>query len=192
MAVCVLLFFFVNPGDILYSFELIAKCLSIYVPLFCIGIFTALHSDFINKILNTFPTHLVLCASVLWMAIFLFLRGVPLIPSFSFFRVDPFATVFFVLSVVSASRVAGIKFSIMRHIGKHSMNMYLTHIFVLMFLLEYWTSEFRSPALLLITVFLFSLLLSIALERAKEKMGFYKLQDRIVSFLSRQMSSANN
>ena len=192
VAGCVFIFIFINPGDILYSFELVAKCLSMYVSLFCLGIFTALHSSEINKILNTIPIRLALLTSLLMATAFLYLRGVPLIPNFSFFRVDPFATAFTILLIVVLCRLTGLKLSFLRYTGRHSMNIYLVHMFILGYFGGEYISKLQSPIVIFIVLFFASLAISIVFEWVKNKLGFYKLQNKIVSFLSRQIPSVNN
>lgn len=191
-AVGILFFFFINPGDILYVFELIANCLSIYALPFCLGIAMALHLERINKILNMVPLRVVLYGSITATFCLFFLRGVPLVPSFSYFRVDPFLTVALVLAVISTCRATKLKFTPLQYVGKHSMNMYLTHTYILGYFFGEYVFELKFPIVMFVIVFAASLLVSIAFETVKGKVGFYQLQNWIVSFLSRQIPSAHN
>lgn len=60
-------------------------------------------------------------------------------------------------------------------LGKHSMNMFLTHTFIYC----YWFKDFiymtRNPILILLSLTVASYLLSVLIEWTKRKVGFYKL-----------------
>lgn len=192
VSIIILLIIFFNPGNTLHFLETIAISLPIYVLPFCIGIFMALHSKGINKILNILPPRLILYGSLGATVSLFFLRGVPLFPNFSYFRVDPFLTVAVVLTVVSICRVSGKRFAFLQYIGKHSMNMYLTHTFILGYFFYKYIYGLESPVVMFTVVFSASLLVSIIFEFVKGKAGFYRMQGRIVSILSKQISSVNN
>jgi len=191
IAVGVLVFLFINPGDILYISEFFAVCLSIYMLPFCLGVATALHSERINKIINVVPARVVLCGSLIASLCLFFLRGVPLLPSFSYFHVDPFLTVAFVLAVVSVCRATKLKFAMLQYVGQHSMNMYLTHTFILGYFFGEYIYGLKSPILMFIAVFGTSLFVSVVLEFIKRKSGFYRLQKRIVALLTKHISTAD-
>lgn len=188
----ILLLLFINPRNILHILEIIANGLPIYVLPFCMGIFMALHSDRINKILNYLPPRVVLYGSLFAAAGLFFLRGIPLFPSFSYFRVDPFLTVAVVLAVVSICRASGKRFAFLQYIGKHSMNMYLTHTFIFSYFFSKYIYGLKLPIAMFAALFLTSLLTSIAFEFVKGKTKFYRLQEWIITVLSKQISSASN
>lgn len=192
IAIGILVFLYTNPGDILYSLEIFASCLSVYVLPFCIGICTALHSERINKILNNLPAQFVLYGSICLTAVFTFLRGSALIPSFSYFRVDPFLTLSIILVVVSICRTTKHEFAPLQFVGKHSMNMYLTHTYILAYFFGEYVFALKNPATMFVVVFAASLLVSVTFEFVKNKIGFYRLQSRLVNFLSRQISSVRS
>ena len=185
-----LVFLFINPGDILYVFELAAKGLSIYIFPFCIGIFAALHSERINKILNIVPSRVVLYGSFIATFCLFLLRGVPLASSFSYFRVDPFLTVALVLAIVSACRVTKLRFAMLQYVGRHSMNMYLTHTFILGYFFSEYIYGLKNPVLMFIAVFGASLFVSVVLEFIKRQSGFYRLQNWVAALLTKHISLA--
>lgn len=187
ISVLLLVFLFINPGDILYAFELVATCLSIYVLPFCIGIFMAQHSSRINRILNMVPIYVVLLCSACSTGTFMLLRGYPLIPSFSYFRVEPFLTVSFVLLVISVCRMTKCKFSFWQYVGKHSMNMYLTHTFIFAYFFSEFIYGFKHPLVIFGVLFLLTLLLSVCIEFFKRKLGFYKIETKISTVFTKDI-----
>ena len=191
-SICIIIVLYVNPGDILYMSEALASCISVYILPFCVGICMARHADFINRILNVIPSKIVLSTFAATAFIFLFLRGVPLFPKFSYFRVDPFATVSFVLFVVCLCRATKLKFTAFQFIGKHSMNMYLTHTFIFCYFFNDFIYGLEYPILMFLALFGISLFISVIIELVKNKLRFYQLQGRIVSLISRKIPSICN
>jgi len=191
-SICVTVFLFVNPGGILDVSEIFANCLSIYMLPFALGIGMALHAECINKAFNAIPQKVLLGILALATFVFLFLRGVPLFSEFSYFRVDPFATVALALFVVCLCRTSKLKFAPLQFIGKHSMNMYLTHTFVLGYFFHDFIYGLKYPILMFLTIFGISMLISVVIEFAKSKLGFYRLQGRVASLISRQIISTLN
>lgn len=192
VSICIIIFLFVNPGDVLYITEIFANCLSIYMLPFALGIGMALHAERINKVLNIIPQKILLGTLALATFIFLFLRGVPLFPEFSYFRVDPFATVALALFAVCLCRETKLKFAPLQFVGKHSMNMYLTHTFIFGYFFHDFIYGLGYPILMFLALFGISLLISVIIEFAKNKLGFYRLQSKIVSLISRQIPSNRN
>ena len=68
-------------------------------------------------------------------------------------------------------------------IGKHSMNMYLMHTFIFAYFLYDFIYGFKYPVLIFGVLLLTSLLLSIVIGFLKGKIGFYRLQQKIVCFV---------
>lgn len=192
VAIGVLLFLFISPGNFPYLLEIFANCFSLYVLPFCLGIAIALHVDSISKILNKLPQRIILYGSVVATICLFFLRGIPLFPSFSYFRVDPFLTLALVLAVVSVCRATKLQFKPLQYVGKHSMNMYLTHTFVLGYFFHDFIYGLKYPILMFLTIFGISMLISVVIEFAKSKLGFYRLQGRVASLISRQIISTLN
>ena len=185
VSICILIFLFANPGDILYALHFIAAGLPTYIIPFTLGIIIALHINRINKILNAIHPYIVLATSLVAASILLFLRGFPIFENFTGFKVDPFATVFVVLAVVSLCRVTGWRFAFMQYVGKHSMNMYLTHTFIFGYFFAGFIYGFKYPILIFLALFTTSLLLSICIEFIKRRIGFYRLLGKVVDIINR-------
>ena len=185
VAIGVLLFLFVNPGEILYKLEIFANCLSIYTLLFCLGIFMALHANLVNKILGIFPPKIVLLGSVTATAILFYMRGIPHIAFFSYLRINALLSVAFILAIVSICRTTKRQFALLQCVGKHSMNMYLTHTFVLGYFFGNFVYGLENPISMFVMVFGSSLLISVVLELGKRKCKFYQMQNRIVYMLTK-------
>lgn len=185
ISVCLILFLWINPDNILYPLHFIALGLATWILPFALGVFIALHIDRINKILNSIHPNAVLCISISLTFFLLYLRGVNVFPSFTQFQVDPFATIFLSLAVVSICRKTKLKFSFLQFVGKHSMNMYLTHTFIFGYFFSNFIYGFKYPIAIFTVLFLTSLLLSICIEFIKSKIGFYRLQNNIVKAIKR-------
>lgn len=191
-SICIIVILFINPCNVLYICDIFAISLSIYILPFSIGICMALHAERINKILNAISQKFLLGILATTSFFFLFLRGVPLFPEFSYFRVDPFATVTLTLFVVCLCRTTKLEFTPLQFIGKHSMNMYLTHTFIFGYFFHDIIYGLKSPIMMILALFGISLLISVIIEFLKNKIGFYWLQNRIISLISRQIPSIHN
>ncbi|OWV14345.1 acyltransferase [Fibrobacter sp. UWB5] len=185
VCICMLVFLFANPNDILLLLNYIAPGLSTYIFPFTLGIFIALHIARINRILNIVHPYIVLCVSLVAATVLLFLRGFPVLSGFTGFAVEPFATVFVALAVVSLCRVTGRRFVAMQYVGKHSMNMYLTHTFIYGYFFHNFIYGFKYPILIFLALFATSLLLSVCIEFVKKRIGFHKLQGKVVGIINK-------
>jgi len=94
---------------------------------------------------------------------------------------DPFIVVFLSVAVVSLCPTKR-NMSALEFMGKHSMNMYLVHTFVCSYFFHDFIYGFKYPILIFAVLFAISLLLSIVIEFFKTKVGFYRLQDKVVNF----------
>ena len=184
-SICVLIFLFFDPYVIMRVFHSIAFGLASYILPFALGIFIALRIDWINKVLNKVHPYVVLSLSLAVAPFLFFLRSYPLFPTFTGFSVDPFATLFLALAVVSLCRVFRCKFAFMQFVGKHSMNMYLTHTFIFAYFFHDFIYGFKYPILIFVALFASSLLLSVCIEFIKNRIGFYKLQGKVVGVIGR-------
>ena len=169
----------------MYALHFIATDLPSYILPFSLGMFTALHINKINALLNLLHPYIILGLSFIIVLILLYLRAVPVFENFTKFKVDPFATVFVVLAVVSLCRVTGRRFTFLQYVGKHSMNMYLTHTFIFGYFFADFIYGFKYPVLIFLALFTTSLLLSICIEFVKRRIGFYWLQGKIVDIINR-------
>ncbi len=127
----------------------------------------------------------VLGVSVVIAVPLLYWRAIRTIAYLNSYRIDAFATVFIVLAVVSLCRVTGRRFTAMQYVGKHSMNMYLTHTFIFGYFFHDFIYGFKFPILIFLALFATSLLLSICIEFAKRHIGFYRLQGKVVGIINR-------
>lgn len=185
VSVYFLVFLLVCPKSILNMLDWIGVEVSSYISTFSIGIFTAMHKDGINKILNQLHPLLVLAISIVIAGPLLYWRAIRTIAYLNSYRIDAFATVFIVLAVVSLCRVTGRRFTAMQYVGKHSMNMYLTHTFIFGYFFHDFIYGFKFPILIFLALFATSLLLSICIEFVKRRIGFYRLQGKVVGIINR-------
>ena len=63
----------------------------------------------------------------------------------------------------------------MESLGKHSMNMFLTHTFIYYFWFSKYIYITRNPLLIFLSLLVSSYLLSVLIEWTKRKVGFYKI-----------------
>ena len=185
VSVCLLVFLLFCPKEILSPLDWIGIEMSSYILTFSTGLFMALHKDGINKILNQLHPFLVLGVTVAIAAPLLYWRAIRAIANLSSYRIDTFATVFIALAVVSLCRVTGWRFLVMQYVGKHSMNMYLTHTFIFGYFFHDFIYGFKYPVLIFLALFATSLLLSICIELAKNQIGFYRLLGKIVGIINK-------
>ena len=206
VCVWVLVLILFNPGGILSPLGLLAEFLLQYLVVFAFGICAAVHIDVINKVLNRANGYILLIVSLTVTILLLYMRnhyvlycfwgmgGDPFIASFLSFAVvsicscfwgmggDPFIAIFLSLAVVSICRLCKTRMSVMAYLGKHSMNMYLTHTFIFGYFFRDFIYSFKYPILIFIALLLSSLLLSIVIEFFKRKIRFYKLQQKVCLF----------
>ena len=175
-----LILFFVNPDDIMYPLHFLVFGLPSYILPFSLGIFCALRSDAISKILNRYPPFFLLSFACVATVILLYFRGVQAFVFFSKFRVDPFATLFIILVVVGFCRLTNLKLHFLQYVGRHSMNMYLIHTFIYGYFFADFIYGFKYPVLIFSVLFLITLFVSICIEFLKERIGFYRLQNKII------------
>ena len=68
---------------------------------------------------------------------------------------------------------------ILMYLGKHSMNIFLIHTFIRAHYLNTFTYSFKYPALIVLVLLVFSLILSIIIEAMKKYSGYNKLVEKI-------------
>ena len=192
VATVVLLLLFINPNEVLHKLEIFASFLSIYTLPFCVGIFMALHANRINKVLNFLQPKIVLFGSVIATIVLFSMRGIPHIAFFSYLRINALLSVALVLAVVSICRATKSQFTFLQYVGKHSMNMYLTHTFILGYFFGNFVYGLEYPIAMFVMVFGSSLLISVILEFGKRNCRFYQMQDRIVRLLTKHMPATGS
>lgn len=187
VSVGVLLFLLINPGELLSPLEFFANGLSMFTFPFCVGIFFARHYTSVNSLLNTISSRWIPYVFFLLAVIIFFVRGAEAVPWLPKYLLDMFVTLLVVFFVVGYVRTNGNKLQFFQFVGKHSMNMYLTHTFILGYFFHDFIYGLGYPSLMFLTLFGFSLFISVIIELIKNKLGFYRLQNKIVSFISRQI-----
>ena len=185
VSICVIMLLIVCPQSVLNSLDLVGYGVSRYLLTFSIGVFLALHQGGVNRILNHLPLPFILVGTTVVGLFLIFSRGRAVIPNFSGPSVDPYAAVFTSLAVVSLCRITKRRFVVMQYIGKHSMNVYLIHAFIFAYFFHDFIYGFKYPVLIFLALFATSLLLSICIELIKNRIGFYKLQSKIVGIINR-------
>ncbi len=184
LSICFIAFVLINPGNVLNVLHyVVALGFPTYIVPFVMGILVALRIDVINRLLNKSHPYFILGLSTTISVLLLCLRGV-LSPYWGF-KVEPFACVFLVLSTVSFCRLTKLKLRWLQCVGKHSMNMYLTHTFIFSYFFSGFIYGFKMPILIFLALFFTSFLLSVCLEFVKKKIGFYKLQNKVVDIIIR-------
>ena len=182
---CLLAFLLFCPKGVLNTLDLVGVEVSSYILTFSIGIFLALRKDGINKLLNRLNPFLILGASVVIAVPLLYWRAIRAIANLSSCRIDPFATVFIALAVVCLCRITKRRFVPMQYVGRHSMNMYLTHTFIFGYFFHDFIYGFKFPILIFLALFTTSLLQSVCIEFVKRRIGFYRLQGKVVDIINR-------
>jgi len=166
-----------------YIFYLWNSNLVIYTLVFTLGIFTALHIELINKILNKIPVFLTFILGISISFILCLVRQIWAIEYTDAITTDAFITIFFALSVTAFCRKTNFQITPLAILGKHSMNIYLIHTFILMFFYPIHLLETGFVPIIFIILLGESFAISMLLEYVKRKLHFYPLQDKILHFL---------
>lgn len=162
-------------GNFFYIFELWNSNLIIFSLVFTFGIFSARHIDLLNKILNKIKVRTILILSFFISVSLCFIRQIWAECYADAITIDAFLTVFLALSVISFCRLIKIQIKPFALLGKHSMNIYLIHTFLLMFFFPKFIFTSHFSLLIFFALLSESLIISMLLEIAKKKLGFYKL-----------------
>lgn len=167
-----------------YIFYLWNSNLALYTLVFVLGIFVAQHIKSINIFLNKIKIQLVFTFSLLVSISLCFSRQLFAEEYADQITLDAFITTFVVLSIVAFCRMTKLKLSPLAVLGKHSMNIYLIHTFILMFFFPKFIFECKFSPIIFIALLGESFATSMTIEFIKGKTKFYKLQDRILKLLS--------
>lgn len=121
-------------------------------------------------------------ASICILVVFIYLRMKPTIPFWSGPRMDAFLSCSIALLVVSLIRNVRFFSTTLSFLGKHSGNIYLIHTFYNVYWHPEWlhTSTFMRSGANFVVLLGLSLVTSIILEIAKERMGIYALSRRML------------
>lgn len=108
-------------------------------------------------------------------------RQVHILPLVHSIQLDGLTSFAVVLCIQYFCRGEGIPSKTLSYIGRHSMNMYMTHSFFFHYFtaVRLFVYSFKSPILIFVVLVLISLMVSIAIELIKEKVGLPRLQHTI-------------
>ena len=191
VAFAVLIFLYLNPGWHLNILNSLAPGLSSYTIIFSLGILTAIRAKEINTFLNKFNPYFITILSFTTTLLLLYMRNIAVSTYFIGIKVDPFAVLSISLNIKCLNRLVPKIVKTMAFVGKHSMNMYLLHAFILAYFFQNLLYSISNSLLIFFVLFLSSLLLSVLLESLKRKIGFYRLLNEISSSLTRKSSFHN-
>ena len=130
------------------------------------------------------PYVFVLAASVFLIAGVLF-RMYPIIPNWTYIRMDAFVAVGLTMLIVSL-RCLGVPMKILSFLGKHSANIYLIHTFYNVYWHFSWLHKGAAmrSGLNFVVLLLMCLITSVVLEWIKEHIGVNKMLNQIQIRLS--------
>lgn len=167
-----------------YIFEIWNSSLVIYTPAFAIGVFLAQHESAISKIIKKIKLHWTFIVSTLLTTFLFYCRHVVEESFVDAISLDAFITLFLSIAIVSLCKGSQSKLKFLEYLGKHSMNMYLSHTFILMFLFPTILFQ-QSPLIIFLFLLVESLCFSIFIDFLKNKIGFYKFLDFITQPFTR-------
>lgn len=162
-----------------YIFYLWNSNLALYTLVFVLGIFAAQHIKSINIFLNKIKIQLVFTFSLLVSISLCFARQLFVEEYADQITSDAFITAFVVLSIVAFCRMTRLKISPLAVLGKHSMNIYLIHTFILMFFFPKFIFEYKFFPIIFIALLGESFAISVIIEIVKKKAHFYSYIDKI-------------
>lgn len=164
------------PENLLFFMDYLEPNLQDMLIAFIFGMICAKYSksinDFLNKINPFFAIGLFVGATIFCG----FNRIYPIIPFYYGKVMDPLIAVFVAYSVISIRCVFSLKSRGALFVGKHATNIYLLHTFILGYFFHDFIYGINSPIPMFLAVMGITLGLSVVLEFAKSKLGFYKLQ----------------
>lgn len=185
ISICTLLLVFLWPKELLFALDIVEGDLSQFAIAFALGMFCSRHSKYINDKLNRLHFAVVLGVSIALLSILCYVRMYwPFVDLWGLPK-DSLITMFSVLSIICLRRLIKINWGRpFVFLGKHSMNMYLTHTFILSYFFSSFIYGLKYPILMFVVLLSLTLFLSVILEFLKRKIGFYKLQNFIVGFVT--------
>lgn len=173
-----LVLFFIWPKEIFRPVEVVCSPLSTYLVVFFLGIYLARYRVFVNTMLNKINPVITEAVSIILLLLVCYCRNHPVINGFWGVTVDPFICVFLASTVTSFSRALQSKmkrWNVLGFLGKHSMNMYLTHTFVVGYFLHQFIYGLKNPLLIFFVSLMITLMISVFIETLKNKLCFYNL-----------------
>lgn len=146
---------------------------------FVLGIVWKLYLEKMTNLKEWFVKHsaVAIAISIILLIGTIIIRMYPIIPHWSAMRIDGYVACAIVLCVITILRRSTNLMAVFAFLGKHSMNIYMTHTFFN----AYWHPEWLHTGVWMRSVegtLLFLLIcpiISILLEFLKDKIGFYSL-----------------
>lgn len=122
-------------------------------------------------------------ASICLLIATVIIRMYAIIPHWSGMRIDGFIACAVALSVITILRSSKYLMSTFAFLGKHSMNIYMTHTFINAYWFDGWlhSGEWMRGGSNFAILLAICVILSMGLECLKEKLGIYKLMMDIIS-----------
>lgn len=144
---------------------------------FAIGISCALNQGAINNFFNRYSRLLILFFDIVFMIIIAYMRDN--LNRFGGTAMDGFFTLTWVLFIVlTVRKIKGLN-SILKFLGKHSMNIFMIHGFIYGYFFSNFIYSFKYPFLIFLVLLMISLSISVTLEFVKTKFGIYVLVNKI-------------
>jgi len=157
---------------LIVSFPLISVDVREFVFHFVLGIAFAMYVDKINRFLNRFNPWLLLSLLIFILVVLFCLRTIYIVPLLRGTRLDGIIAlniVLLVLLVIRNIRIVTPHISrVFVFLGKHSINIYLTHTFVYFLWFSEFIYSFKNPILIFIVLLVICLAISIVLEYGKK------------------------
>lgn len=175
MGICLLVFLFWWPTHLQIPFVDFDGTIVTYLKSFGLGIFLAHNVDIINKILKEIKPQVLFAISLTACIFLCCIRNIVITPSFFGQKIDPFLVLFIYLTFTSLRQFYSKEIKPLVFLGKHSMNIFLTHTLFSTYFFSNFIYGFGNPILIFIVLLAISLVLSIAIEFCKEKTRYNKL-----------------
>lgn len=183
-SIAIILLLFFHPEPILAKLLELDLALPSYAYVFVLGIFMARNSQFFGRVISKLNSKILLTVSILLTCFLCIARIKEIIPNLNQSMVDTLITIITCTTLIIFRQQTNQRITPLEFLGKHSMNMYLTHTFILGYFFSNFIYGFKYPILIFGILLGCSLLFSICLEFIKNKVGFYKLQNNIVDWIS--------
>lgn len=167
--------FFYWPPHINIPFLEFQGTIATYLKIFCLGIFIAHNTESINNILGRTKPQILFIISFAVCIFLCYIRNNVITPLFFGKRVDPFIVVFVYLTFTSLRQFYNKEIRPLVFLGKHSMNIYMTHTFFSVYFFSSFIYWFKNPILIFTILLAISLALSIAIEFCKAKTHYNQL-----------------
>jgi len=146
---------------------------------FVLGIAFALYINQLNRFLNRFNFWILLSILLFVFSILFYLRNAAIIPFFTDIKVDTFQAVTIILMVLLIIRRIHAFNSTLKFLGKHSMNMYMIHMFICYYFFKNFTYSFKYPLLIFTVLLAICLIISMIIEYGKKIAGLPVLIKKI-------------